>query len=189
MDQTLAKKTLQALIKREDLKNKVCIDCSNPSPQWASLRSVVIYIWRSRSFPHSFGSFGPNLLHIATHEGTNFDIPQPFFFVFNALERIEGSVFISGAHASCHRFHYIPTVLYSFVRSVSMDTWHEDQVKRMTVRDKHSLSYPLCELLSTARRECTLPNIYGILHPCRARRIQTRVDPLREIPLLGSYSV
>lgn len=38
MDQTEAKKILQDLAKREDLKNKVCSDCSNPNPQWASLR-------------------------------------------------------------------------------------------------------------------------------------------------------
>jgi hypothetical protein len=37
-DQAAAKRILQDLIKREDLKNKTCIDCSNPNPQWASLR-------------------------------------------------------------------------------------------------------------------------------------------------------
>jgi hypothetical protein len=40
MDQAAAKKTLQELIRREDLKNKICADCSNPNPQWASLRCV-----------------------------------------------------------------------------------------------------------------------------------------------------
>jgi Putative GTPase activating protein for Arf len=38
MDQSLAKRTLQDLIKRDDLKNKYCVDCGNPNPQWASLR-------------------------------------------------------------------------------------------------------------------------------------------------------
>jgi hypothetical protein len=38
MNQTLARRTLQELIKREDLKNKFCVDCGNPNPQWASLR-------------------------------------------------------------------------------------------------------------------------------------------------------
>jgi len=38
MDQTLARRTLQELIKREDLKNKFCVDCGNLNPQWASLR-------------------------------------------------------------------------------------------------------------------------------------------------------
>lgn len=37
-DQVAVKRILQDLIKREDLKNKTCVDCSNPNPQWASLR-------------------------------------------------------------------------------------------------------------------------------------------------------
>ena len=37
-DQATAKKTLSQLSKREDLNNKICCDCSNPNPQWASLR-------------------------------------------------------------------------------------------------------------------------------------------------------
>ena len=37
-DQAAAKKTLSLLSKREDLNNKICCDCSNPNPQWASLR-------------------------------------------------------------------------------------------------------------------------------------------------------
>ena len=43
MDQTLAKKELQELIKRDDLKNKTCIDCGNPNPQWASLRYAMFH--------------------------------------------------------------------------------------------------------------------------------------------------
>ena len=42
MDQSLAKRTLQDLIKREDIKNKTCVDCGNPNPQWASLRFVLL---------------------------------------------------------------------------------------------------------------------------------------------------
>jgi len=33
-----ARKVLNQLIQREGLNNKVCCDCSNPNPQWASLR-------------------------------------------------------------------------------------------------------------------------------------------------------
>jgi hypothetical protein len=43
MDQAVAKKTLQELVRREDLKNKICADCSNPNPQWASLRYVGLH--------------------------------------------------------------------------------------------------------------------------------------------------
>jgi hypothetical protein len=37
-DQASVKKTLSQLSRREDLNNKICCDCSNPNPQWASLR-------------------------------------------------------------------------------------------------------------------------------------------------------
>lgn len=40
MDQVAAKRILQELIKNEPLGNKRCIDCNNPNPQWASLRSA-----------------------------------------------------------------------------------------------------------------------------------------------------
>lgn len=40
MDQAVAKKTLQDLIKNEELDNKRCVDCNNPNPQWASVRSA-----------------------------------------------------------------------------------------------------------------------------------------------------
>ncbi|KIK67768.1 hypothetical protein GYMLUDRAFT_36543 [Collybiopsis luxurians FD-317 M1] len=71
------KKTLMELSKREDLKNKVCCDCTNPNPQWASL---------------SFGTF-ICLQCAGVHRGF-------------------------GVHVS-------------FVRSISMDSWQDDQVKRM----------------------------------------------------------
>jgi hypothetical protein len=39
MDQTAAKKVLQELVKND---NRVCCDCGNPNPQWASLGSVAL---------------------------------------------------------------------------------------------------------------------------------------------------
>ncbi|TFK85435.1 ArfGap-domain-containing protein [Polyporus arcularius HHB13444] len=77
MDQTLARKTLQELIKREDLDNKRCIDCNNPNPQWASLSFAVFLCLQCAGVHRGFG------VHV------------------------------------------------SFVRSVSMDTWQEEQIKRM----------------------------------------------------------
>jgi ADP-ribosylation factor GTPase-activating protein 1 len=71
------KKILMELSKREDLKNKVCADCTNPNPQWASL---------------SFGTF---------------------------------------ICLSCAGIHRGFGVHISFVRSISMDSWQDDQVKRM----------------------------------------------------------
>jgi len=79
MDQTLARKTLQELIKREDLDNRKCIDCGNPNPQWASLSFAVFMCLQCAGLHRGFG------VHI------------------------------------------------SFVRSVSMDTWQEDQIKRMQI--------------------------------------------------------
>ena len=43
MDQSIARRTLQELIKREDLKNRSCVDCGNPNPQWASLRFARLF--------------------------------------------------------------------------------------------------------------------------------------------------
>ncbi|KAI0677332.1 ArfGap-domain-containing protein [Trametes maxima] len=77
MDQAVARKTLQGLIKREDLDNKRCIDCNNPNPQWASLSFAVFLCLQCAGVHRGFG------VHV------------------------------------------------SFVRSVSMDTWQEEQIKRM----------------------------------------------------------
>ncbi|KAF5392969.1 hypothetical protein D9757_001287 [Collybiopsis confluens] len=71
------KKILIELSRREDLKNKVCCDCTNPNPQWASL---------------SFGTF---------------------------------------ICLQCAGIHRGFGVQFSFVRSISMDSWQDDQVKRM----------------------------------------------------------
>ncbi|KAL4249638.1 ADP-ribosylation factor GTPase-activating protein [Abortiporus biennis] len=77
MDQAVARRTLQELIKREDLENKKCVDCGNPNPQWASLSFAVFLCLQCAGVHRGFG------VHV------------------------------------------------SFVRSVSMDTWQEEQVKRM----------------------------------------------------------
>ncbi|KAF8969410.1 hypothetical protein BDZ97DRAFT_1795489 [Flammula alnicola] len=76
-DQVAAKKILSELSKREDLKNKVCADCSNPNPQWASLSFAIFICLQCAGVHRGFG------VHI------------------------------------------------SFVRSISMDTWQDEQVKRM----------------------------------------------------------
>ncbi|KZP20174.1 ArfGap-domain-containing protein [Athelia psychrophila] len=76
-DQAAAKRILQELVKREDLKNKACIDCGNPNPQWASLSFAVFLCLQCAGTHRGFG------VHI------------------------------------------------SFVRSVSMDTWQDEQIRRM----------------------------------------------------------
>jgi hypothetical protein len=60
MDQSIARRTLQELIKREDLKNKSCVDCGNPNPQWASLRFAPS-IPSTRHFPKTALSASPYL--------------------------------------------------------------------------------------------------------------------------------
>ena len=98
-EQAALRKTLSELSKREDLKNKVCCDCSNPNPQWASL-SFAIFICLQCAGAHR--GFGVHIRHISS------------FFLYINL------------HIHIH--------ISSFVRSISMDTWQDDQVKRMQVR-------------------------------------------------------
>ncbi|KAF8351663.1 hypothetical protein F5887DRAFT_938538 [Amanita rubescens] len=76
-DQATAKKILQDLIKTESLGNKICNDCTNPNPQWASLSFAIFLCLQCAGVHRGFG------VHV------------------------------------------------SFVRSVSMDTWQDDQIKRM----------------------------------------------------------
>ncbi|KAH6915095.1 ArfGap-domain-containing protein [Coprinopsis sp. MPI-PUGE-AT-0042] len=76
-DQAEARKLLSALAKREDLENRVCADCSNPNPQWASLGFAVLVCLQCAGTHRGFG------VHI------------------------------------------------SFVRSISMDTWQDEQLRRM----------------------------------------------------------
>ncbi|GJE84345.1 ArfGap-domain-containing protein [Phanerochaete sordida] len=77
MDQAVAKRTLQDLIKNDELGNKKCVDCGNPNPQWASVSFAVFLCLQCAGVHRGFG------VHV------------------------------------------------SFVRSVSMDTWQEEQIKRM----------------------------------------------------------
>ncbi|KAI0346866.1 ArfGap-domain-containing protein [Trametopsis cervina] len=77
MDQTIAKRTLQDLIKNEELGNKKCVDCGNPNPQWATVSFAIFLCLQCAGVHRGFG------VHV------------------------------------------------SFVRSVSMDTWQEEQIRRM----------------------------------------------------------
>jgi hypothetical protein len=127
MDQSLAKRTLQELIKREDLKNKTCVDCGNPNPQWASLR-----------FALSFRVTRCPIVAICP--------ASPYLFACNALGFTEVSACTSGEFVYVHVFFLgafsTNPLVNSFVRSVSMDTWQEDQVRRMQVRQMNVLSGP-----------------------------------------------
>lgn len=53
MDQLAAKKILQDLLKRDELKNKTCVDCGNPNPQWASGKYTSHILLSSQSSPQS----------------------------------------------------------------------------------------------------------------------------------------
>ncbi|KAJ7087412.1 ArfGap-domain-containing protein [Mycena crocata] len=75
MDQSAAKKALQQELVKSD--NRVCCDCANPNPQWASLGFAVFLCLQCAGTHRGFG------VHI------------------------------------------------SFVRSISMDTWQPDQLRRM----------------------------------------------------------
>ena len=112
-DQATAKKTLSQLSKREDLNNKICCDCSNPNPQWASLRYHNVNLTKiSANYSlHSFAIF-ICLQCAGVHRGFGVHIRSAYFH-----------------SSSCFSSH----ILSSFVRSISMDTWQDDQVKRMQV--------------------------------------------------------
>lgn len=143
MDQTLAKKELQELIKREDLKNKTCIDCGNPNPQWASLRCT---------------SFQPRV-HL--HPDVALKLCS---LPLSAMRRYSSRFWCT--HQVCFKpLRYVLTSNSdeSFVRSVSMDTWQEDQVRRMRVCV--IVSYIVLQILIryTARRECTLPQLHAVI--------------------------
>lgn len=110
-DQVAAKKILSELSKREDLKNKVCNDCSNPNPQWASLRSIDRASDLTSTGPHSLS---------ASQSLSAFSVPG----------HIEASVYTSGSPFSTVT-HARNDMQFSFVRSISMDTWQDEQVRRM----------------------------------------------------------
>ncbi len=58
------------------------------------------------------------------------------FCVYNVLVYTEASVCMSGMLSSLSETMaglHVPTPVHSFVRSVSMDTWQEEQIKRMQV--------------------------------------------------------
>ena len=158
MDQSLAKRTLQELIKREDLKNKTCIDCGNPNPQWASLRFTMI----------SFCSFSATRCLIGAAP-----LASPYLFACNALGFIEVSACTSG------EFVYVQVVslrtfsnppVHSFVRSVSMDTWQEEQIRRMQVRQ------PTCSLgCSLQKKKFSSEEMAHSLHSCSHTSLQNKV--------------
>ena len=158
MDQSLAKRTLQELIKREDIKNKTCIDCGNPNPQWASLRFVI-----------SFRSFSVTRCPIDAVFPAS-----PYLFVCNVLGFTEVSACTSGefvyVQVDSFRTFSNPPV-HSFVRSVSMDTWQEDQVRRMQVRLMNVLSGPFFKENKKKRSE----EMAHSLHSCSHTSPQSRV--------------
>ena len=78
MDQSIARRTLQDLIKRENLKNKSCVDCGNPNPQWASLR------------------FAPSIPSTRHFPKTVLLTASPFLFACNARGFTEVSAYTSG---------------------------------------------------------------------------------------------
>ncbi|KAH8830341.1 ArfGap-domain-containing protein [Flagelloscypha sp. PMI_526] len=55
MDQAESRKILHALIKQDGLDNKVCVDCSNPNPQWASLSFAVFLCLQCAGTHRGFG--------------------------------------------------------------------------------------------------------------------------------------
>jgi hypothetical protein len=134
-EQAALRKTLSELSKRENLKNKVCCDCGNPNPQWASLRLANSVLSSAPTYP-SFAAL-------------------PSSSVYNVPEHIEALAYISGMLQSSDQFIYIH--FSSFVRSISMDTWQEDQVKRMQVHIHSAGISKICSLYANTQLGGNLP--------------------------------
>jgi len=127
MDQAIAKKTLQELIKREDLKNKICADCSNPNPQWASLRCA------------GHRSCAPRLTHPASHTS---------FAIFLCLQ-CAGTHRGFGVHVRCANpdqslIHVEVHGVHQF-RTICVDGYMAGRSGQ--TNDRESYFKKLCELL------------------------------------------
>jgi len=124
---------------------------------------------------------------VRTHMGSPITWSQlflpvsPCFCACSVQEHIEVLVCTSGMS----RQHCLSTCpwtysAYSFVRSVSMDTWQVDQIRRMKVN--HCFAFFFClrhSFLSfLARWERSLLRFHAVLFPHRAGRIQKRHELL-----------
>ena len=152
-----AKKTLLELVRRDG--NRTCADCSSPSPQWAS--------------------------------GTLSPLPsRPSPSPSSLLRRLPLPP-MRRRPQRLRRAHQVVPVLapaplltpISFVRSVSMDTWQDDQLRRMQVRIAFSSRIPTHPC--PARRKCPLQSVHPVLLSPRAGSD----GPTDAVPLLGRHPV
>ena len=144
MDQTLAKKELQELIKRDDLKNKTCIDCGNPNPQWASLRyamfhhqsdilgalmapywSFAVFLWLQCAGTHR--GFGVHIRCILRLHLADKCLTQPQFCTFSFDGYVAGrtdtadeGIALSGHILGCHWRRWSWVEIYPSVRSCKL---------------------------------------------------------------------
>ena len=159
MDQSIARRTLQELIKREDLKNKSCVDCGNPNPQWASLRFAP-FIPSTRHFPKTVLQLLP---------------ASPYLSVYNARGFTEASACISGeliyVIVSGFLNEYNPCIVlsapYQWIlgKRIKFAEWR--YVTRVL-----SIRPVLLSNNRKDRRKCPLCRIYAVIYPSRARRLQ-----------------
>ena len=125
MDQTQAKKILQELVKREDLKNKICNDCSNPNPQWASIRYTIATVVGDKSIFMDVVSFGVFIcLQCAgTHRGFGVHIRYAMpYFIGSAFDNTDSIVscdqsrWIRGRRTRSSGCRYDPSII-TFIHS------------------------------------------------------------------------
>jgi hypothetical protein len=153
MDQSIARRTLQELIKREDLKNKSCVDCGNPNPQWASLR---------------FARFIPSTRHFPKTALT----ASPYLSAYNARGFTEVSACTSG--------ELIYVTVSGFLNEcnpcIVLSAPYRWTLGKRSKFGEWRYGTPIRPvLLSNSRqdrRKCPLCRIYAVIYPGRARRLQ-----------------
>lgn len=112
----VAKRTLQELIRNEELGNKKCVDCGNPNPQWATVRLALL----NCAVRVCVVTLSLQLCGVLVST------------MCWSAQRIRGSHQVSRVLSATPSTSWL-TITESFVRSVSMDTWQEEQIKRMQV--------------------------------------------------------
>lgn len=156
---TDAKKILLDLVRRQDLANNVCVDCSNPNPQWASGTSLLLL------------PAAPCSIH--------FQSPSPSSSAYSAPACTEASACTSGSHTP-------PLHIQAHPRQLRQIPIHGHMAPRsaQTHAGPSALrAPPIITHLPLAWRKRTLQGLYPLLLQFTIGRSSC------SLPLLGCYPI